>query len=345
MKVHKQNGKYHCWAYLGVDANGNKRVKHITADTRKDCEERAQRAIDAFKAPFYDAKQITVREAVNRYIDRKRASLSPRTLRDYITYEQTAFQRLMPVRIGDLTDDLIQHEIDNMAKTVSPKTIKNRWSFLHAAIVSVDRSYTPYIELPTSRRPKFQMPEREALFALFDGIAGTSLELPVFLACVCGLRRGEISALDVHADIDFVKGVLHVCKDMVLDEHDDWVVKPPKTEAGNRLVPVPCWLLDRLKTAADDPAFRFPVPNTISKDFWTATKDNPVGCSFHGLRHYYASVMEAAGVPEIYQMERMGHSSTYMLKRYQEYLKEKEIEINDAMIAHLDTLNPARNSL
>ena len=342
MKIHKKDGKYHCFAYLGTDANGKKRKKHITADSRRECEERAQDAINAAKSPYYDARQLYVREAVSRYIERKRASLSPRTLRDYIKYSQYSFPRLMSCRICDLDDVFLQDQIDELARTVSPKTVKNQWTFVRSAIASVDRSFSPDVELPAPKKPKFEMPERDALLALFNGIAGKSLELPVLLACVCGLRRGEISALDVHTDIDFERGLLRVSKDMVIDEHAEWIVKPPKTDAGNRIVPVPRWLLEKLSAAAEDPKFRFPIPNTISTDFWKATRQFPVGCSFHGLRHYYASVMEAAGVPELYQMERMGHTTSYMLKRYQEYLKEKELEVNDAMMSHLDALNPQK---
>lgn len=343
MKLHKENGKWHCRVYLGTTPDGRKKIKHITADTRKECEERAQAALKASQAPFYEAKQITVREAVSRYIERRRASLSPRTIRDYIKYSTTVFQRLIPVKICDLTDNLIQFEIDELAKSVSPKTIKNYWTFYHAAIHSADKTFAPDVELPPPKKPKFEMPDKDALLALFTGIQGTSLELPVLLACVCGLRRSEISALDLRSDVDYEKGTIHVTKAIVLDENAEWVTKEPKTDAGNRLVPVPSWLLEKLKAAADDPSFRMPCPNTITTDFWKVQERYPVGCSFHGLRHYYASVMEAAGVPELYQMERMGHSTSYMLKRYQEYLKEKEVEVNTALMSHLDALDPARN--
>ena len=341
MKFHKLNGKWHCRVYLGRDASGRSLMKHITADTRKECEDRAQAVLNAFNAPFYEAKQITVREALSRYIERRRASCSPRTIRDYVKYSSTVFQRLLPVRIGDLTDALLQHEIDELARTVAPKTLKNYWTFYHAAIHAADKSFAPDVELPAPKKPKFTMPDKEALLSLFAGIQGKSLELPVLLACVCGLRRSEISALDLRTDVDYDKGVLHVSKAIVMDERAEWVQKPPKTDAGNRLVPVPAWLLEKLRAAASDPSFRMPCPNTITTDFCEAQKKYPVGCSFHGLRHYYASVMEAAGVPELYQMERMGHSTSYMLKRYQEYLKEKEVEIDHAMMAQLDLLNPA----
>ena len=65
-----------------------------------------------------------------------------------------------------------------------------------------------------------------------------------------------------------------------------------------------------------------------------------IHCSFHGLRHYYASVMSSLNVPEQYQMERMGHSTNYMLQRYQEYLKTKEAQINNDMMEFYNNLDP-----
>ena len=344
MKLHKIDGKWHCRVFLGTDASGKKIVKHFTSDTRRECEARAQAALDAFSPDTYEAGQTTVREAVSRYIERRRASLSPRTLRDYIRYQQTIFPRLMPCRIANLDDRFLQAHIDELAASVSPKTVKNQWTFLRAAIHAVDKTFEPDVELPSVKRPKFEMPDREALTTFFSYIAGKRIELPVLLACVCGLRRSEISALDIHTDVDYDRALLHVTKAVVLDEHSRWITKEPKTEAGNRLVPVPSWLLEKLRAAASDPGFKMPTPNAIEKGFCAARKNCPVGCSFHGLRHYYASVMEAAGVPELYQMERMGHSTTYMLKRYQEFLKEKEVEINDTMMSHLDALDPSRNA-
>ena len=49
--------------------------------------------------------------------------------------------------------------------------------------------------------------------------------------------------------------------------------------------------------------------------------------------------MDALGVPETYAMERMGHSTNSMLKHYQESIKEKNIEINNALMDYMNSLN------
>ena len=50
--------------------------------------------------------------------------------------------------------------------------------------------------------------------------------------------------------------------------------------------------------------------------------------------------MSALNIPEQYAMERMGHSTNFMLKRYQEYIRSKEAEINNDLMDALDNLNP-----
>lgn len=44
------------------------------------------------------------------------------------------------------------------------------------------------------------------------------------------------------------------------------------------------------------------TPNGIAKEFSKLSEKFRIACSFHGLRHYYASIMDALGIPENYQM-------------------------------------------
>ena len=108
------------------------------------------------------------------------------------------------------------------------------------------------------------------------------------------------------------------------------------------LVPVPDWLLQIVQKKPS--SFTFMRPTSITDAFGKLAQKHGLSCSFHGLRHYYASVMESLGIPESYQMERLGHTTNSMLKRYQEYLKEKEAEVNDALMDHLNALNPKKKA-
>ena len=58
-------------------------------------------------------------------------------------------------------------------------------------------------------------------------------------------------------------------------------------------------------------------------------KINMENFRFHDLRHFYASVMLALGIPDKYAMERIGHSSNAMLKNvYQHIINDKQSEFS-----------------
>ena len=46
------------------------------------------------------------------------------------------------------------------------------------------------------------------------------------------------------------------------------------------------------------------------------------GITFHGLRHGAATLLLAAGVPDIVALEVMGHADTRILRHYQEVVNE-----------------------
>lgn len=68
-------------------------------------------------------------------------------------------------------------------------------------------------------------------------------KLPAMLMMFAGLRRGEVTAL-LWSDIDFENKTITVSKSYNFKKN---CIKPPKSEAGNRTVPIPDVLCDYLK--------------------------------------------------------------------------------------------------
>lgn len=336
----KINGQWHAWVYLGR-VDGKVVNKHIIANSKTDVMLTASELKKSFDPKTYKNGEITVGEAVDRYIEKRRSTCSPKTIREYLSYRRTAFPDLMATKIRDLTDDFCQAEIDKFASGHAPKSVKSRWTLVVSSVKALNKNFQPEVELPPIKRKRLEMPSPEALQALFDDVSGKPIELPIYLACMCGLRRGEISALRI-SDFDFEKKLVRINKDMVMDEHAQWIIKPPKTDAANRSVPVPDWLLQIVQKKPS--SYTFMRPTSITDAFGKLAQKHGLSCSFHGLRHYYASVMESLGIPESYQMERLGHTTNSMLKRYHEYLKEKEAEVNDALMDHLNALNPKKKA-
>ena len=338
------SGSWETTVFIGVDpTTGKKTYKHLTAPSKAKLQEKVK-ALEGETPKTISAMSLTVREAVDQYIARREKDLSPSTLQDYKKHARSAFPELMNLTIGELTDEICQRSIDAYAQTAAPKTVVNRWNLLHAAVREAKRNIKIYVRLPSVKRKRLDMPEQESLFRLFKEIENTPLEIPVLLAATCGLRRSEICALNLAEDIDYDKGLIHIDKALVPGPDNRYVIKDTKTTAGERTVPCPAWVLDKLAQARDNPNYQPYKPNTITTSFTPLAKQCGVNCTFHGLRHYYASIMSALNIPEQYQMERMGHATNHMLKRYQEYLKSKEAEVNSDLMSALDTLNPNANN-
>lgn len=325
--------------YIGKDEKGNRQYKRFTAKTRKELELKVsefKKEIEGHAVPKFE---MTVGDAVDAYIAaRETADYSPKTIREYKGYRRTALQGLVDVKLYSLTDDIIQREINRAAENHSPKSVSLWWGLYGAAIRKYRKGYVPDVVLPSVKKKPVEVPEEETIKRMFSELEGDPREVPIILAAVCGMRRGEIAALDLLKDIDYEKGLVRINKAYVQNETGEYSIKNPKTESGNRIVVLPEWACDRLKKYACDKSFTMYTPEQISELYKKIRVDYNLNCSFHGLRHYYASIMLALGVPDKYAMERMGHSTNNMLKRYQESIKEKEIEINSEMMKYFRNL-------
>lgn len=336
-----KTGSWSTIVYIGKDGNGKKQYKHLTAPTRKELSELVRKTEDSYTPNNIDVADKTVGELVTMYIDRLKTdpTISPSTIRGYQTDRRNSFIRLQKLKLAKVTDFICQQEIDLLAQQVSPKTLANRWGLIRTACSFYDRDFNPRVKLPRVIVKDLEMPDETKLMDFLQAIEGRNLEIPVLLGMTCGLRRSEISALDLDKDIDYDKGVVSITKAMVLNEHGEWLVKDfPKTQASVRLVPVPKTVLEKLDEARHSERFIMMTPNTITTKFHRWANKYGITCSFHGLRHYYASVMASLNVPDKYAMERMGHTTRHMLMRYQEYLRHKEVEVNDALNNHFENL-------
>ena len=74
-------------------------------------------------------------------------------------------------------------------------------------------------------------------------VQGTELEIPVLLAAFGPMRRGEICALE-QSDIN--GNIIHVSKNMVRTIDNQWIIKAPKSFAGDRYIDFPDDVIERL---------------------------------------------------------------------------------------------------
>jgi integrase len=92
-------------------------------------------------------------------------------------------------------------------------------------------------------RPDIYVPSGAEIQRLMAYTSEKEILIPIMLAAYCGMRRGEIAALQ--AD-DIKSSMIHVHKTMVETPSHTWQIKAPKSYARDRFVPAPKFVIDAL---------------------------------------------------------------------------------------------------
>lgn len=343
------SGSYRVNLFVGKDESGKRKYKSFTAPTKKEAELLAAQYNLTRKEKPQCA--LTVKEAISQYIESKSNILSPATIRKYKSMLAHAYGPIEKKSASDITGQDIQAFVNGFALDHAPKTVNCVCGLLMSALKELDPERSFRIKRPAPRKSGMEIPTEDQVKILIDEAGSPEMECAFLLAAALGLRRSEISAL-TWQDMD--GGVLHVNKAMVQDEDGNWVIKGTKTAAGTRELELPDYLSAKLNAIRPENAKKSArvitqTPNAITKAFNRAKKRAGIGCRFHDLRHYNASVMLALGVPDKYAMQRMGHATTNMLKSvYQHLIDEKEKEVsrmvNEKMAGLASNNNATRNT-
>jgi integrase len=327
------SGSWRVRVYDGKGADGKDRYKSFTAQTKKQAEYFAAEYLAGKRSPT-SPDERTLAEAYARYIEIKRNTLSPSTVREYTRAAKHDFPELMPLRLSDLTQEAVQSSVNVMAATHSPKSVRNA----HGLLSAVLRMFAPEIRLntrlPQAKRPDIYVPTEAEIEMLIADIKNENLRKAVLLAAFGSLRRSECCALT----IDDINGnIISVNKALVRDVHKQWVLKPPKSKAGYRDIKMPQFVIEML-TPAENGRIVNIAPVTLTDYFMALrNKHGLPNLRFHDLRHYQASILHAMGVPDKYIMERGGWSTDSTLKNiYQHTMSDKRKQVEDEIIKRFE---------
>lgn len=325
------SGSWRCRVYSHTDQSGKKVYKSFTCS---DPTPKGKRKCEAMAAEWAEHKELerlspdrsmTFAEAVEAYISNRTHTLSPRTIMDYRSTQRNHLRLLMDMDLYQITQADIQKQMDMEAASVSPKTCRN----IHGLLSAVMRVYRPEFALNTAlpkRQPtNLYIPTESDFKRLLQRVKGTEMEIPVLLAAVGSMRRGEICAL-MSEDIE--GNVIHVHRNMIKTDAGNWIIKSPKSYAGDRYIDMPGWLIEKISTRQGRIVNM--VPNTLTSEFIRYVKSCDIPrFRFHDLRHYSASVQHALGVPDSYIMERGGWGSDRTLKSvYRHALSDQSREMS-----------------
>ena len=345
------SGKWRNRLYVGRDENGKRIYESFTAATKKEADALAAvraRELELGEKKAQNPGLLTVSEAIDQYLEINDGILAENTIREYKRCRRLYFQSLMSQRIDRLSPEQISRAINAEAKKHAPKTVRNAWGVIAVSVAAAVPGFRfpGKIVLPEKVKPEIVIPTDDQVRAILEDLRGRSLYIPIALAAACGLRRGEIAALDLKKDVDFERGTIRVRRSVRIDERGNWItVERTKTYTSNRTVECPAWLLDAIREAG--PQYKMPSANWITNGFEkTAQKLGFENLHLHCLRHYYASTLIALGVPDRYIMERLGHSTPDMLRTvYGHIISDRDREFGLRISSHLDTLSPMHHEM
>lgn len=309
------SGSWRVRLFVGHKPDGTRDYMSFTADTKKEAEYLA--AAYAFKKKEKSKpKNWTVGEMIDNFIKSISNIHSPNTIREYKSERKNRFRALMNVKLGDLTNEMIQNAINEDAENVSPKTIKNAYGLLVKSLSRYYKDFEPDVDLPAAVRTDIVLPSDEMIRKALELSKGTGTDTGIFLAAFLGLRRSEICAL-TWDDIDFANNLVRVNKSMLQQEDNSFVLKKKtKTYLSTRYVEAPSLVMKHLSSLERKGEYLVSYsPDNLTNRWCRLRKRCGFYCRLHDLRHYTASIMKAVGMPDKNAAEVMGHSTTNMLKR------------------------------
>ena len=313
------------------------RIYRTVRGTKKQAESTLRKLIESLEAGLTtDASAIKLCDWMDTWFTNYLPNIEATTRAGY----RESIRNYIAPHLGNiplkfLKTDSIQAWINMLIQRgLGAKTIRNAYNNLNAAlkkaVVLRMLAYNPCegAVLPKLKRPKINVYSPADIQAALKAAYGTSIFLPMALALLTGMRRGEICALK-WKNVDFEKKQIYVCENRVHGEKEV-VEKAPKSEAGNRTIPMSGELTKILGVARMQyyidaaeygPGFRdmdyvicngngTPYhPDSLTKRWrrFLQTSNLPY-IRFHDLRHSNATVLMASGVNPKTVQQLLGHS-------------------------------------
>lgn len=322
----RKDGRYQA-AY--TDATGN-RCYLYDRDP-----ERLYHKVQQFTDPA-EQSDPTFREIASDWEREHRETITERTWANYVPHYNDIVNTHGKKHIDDITAlDINQDLMSAKAKGYSATVVNTRRS-IYCMIFdyAIAHGYTRFnpvsaVSLPKGlKRGKRSAPTDEQIQVILQSIDAPFGLFPFFLLCT-GLRKSEALALQ-WSDVDLKNNQISITKSLEYGTRSKPTFKSPKTEAGNRTVPIISILHDPLKK-------RMGKPNDYLFPAGKSNRAGPGGgvmgqrsyegawrryCEYtglvgssgkpaitaHQLRHGTATLMFESGVDELTCQHILGHS-------------------------------------
>ena len=317
--------------YYNEEGKRRKHTKTVYCNGKR----AAKSLLDDFADSWADAmpQETSVSQLLQDYIDKcEIKGLKPNTIRGYKNVRKRVEEnKIGSIAARNLTTYQIEKYIVSMIKDekLDPKTVKNRVSLLKAAYKMAIRNgllrENPCdgVELPKIKRADIKIFTEEEVRQFMEKLAAQDLDMRVMceLALFCGLRRGEILGLRTD-DIDFDKGCIYARHVRYIVEGET-VFEEPKTEKSRRSFSCPQFILNDIRdliqehSEMSDSDFLIQYVGEPMKPDYASNKVikfidslDMQHVTLHGLRHTFASMLNASGDFDIAEISSaLGHSN------------------------------------
>ena len=337
----RPDGTWRARISLGVGADGKRRRKDIYCKTKAEVQKKlrkAQNANDAGQLPT--ATKTTVAEYLKFWIENvSRAAISTKD-----RYQQDIRTKINPligkVKLQQLTGLHIDSVISTAAGSGSaPSSLQKIFAVLHKSMNdAVKRDLIGFNPCAKSDKPRLKKSKHtvwtaEQSQSFLKHVAGHRWFALFTLAMFTGMRQGEALAL-FWSDIDWTKNEISIVRTLTDNKGKATIGEVPKTEAGDRAIIVPPYVMDALDkhrgrmmmdghpTSGENLVFCNHAGKIINRNNLVSRTFKPL-CKkagvpvlvWHEMRHTTATLLLESGIPINNVSELLGHASSVVTSR------------------------------
>lgn len=292
----------------------------------------AQFVTDAL-AGLYDKSDETVASLVEKWLKSATPSLSPNTLRGYQSKIRThIIPKIGERRLADLNTRHLDLFYAELGADLAPNTVRGVHAILHAALEQAI-AWEMIDKNPAAHTRRIMAEPEEELdldpaivLKVLRAAPAETLGGIAYLATITGLREGELCALQ-WGDLDVAARTLAVRRRVMangtvraktknaktralgLDRRSVARLRLRKIQAERRARACEVALTDRSFIFSEVPDGLTPLrPNVVAQRWYRHRQRFDLDLTFHGLRHFSASVLLDGGAQLGRVSKRLGHT-------------------------------------
>lgn len=342
----RKDGRWEGYVIYTDPDTGEEDKKSFYGAKRAEVNRKVNTFIDKIEAGDYsDISKVTLEGWLRKYLEVYCASLEQTTRDGYSVYiDKHIIPSIGKIKLKELKSLHIQKFYnEERAKGYKEKTILQEHRILKRALNKaaanglIGKNPVDGVDAPSPEDYEPSIYTEEQFSLLLEKMKGHRMEAAILIAGMCGLRRSELLGL-TWEDIDLENEVISITKTTVATSKGTQNRNKAKNKSSIRKFTIPSAIIPTLKrlrgigkiyTRLDGKDYN---PGSVSRAFKTFLEKNKLPhIRLHDLRHFNCTMMLKYGVTEREAMERSGHSTTTMIKKYQHVLKDMDKKSADKL--------------